>query len=378
LDNKYNPIFEPFTFPSGVTINNRILLAPMTTSSSDENGEVTEAELQYYEKRSGQIGAVITACAYVKKNGKAFAGGFGADSDDMIPSLTKVAERIQQKGSKAILQIFHGGRMTPVYLLEDGTPIAPSSIPAARPNAPTPREMTLEEIDEMIQNFADATRRAIEAGFDGVEIHGANTYLIQQFFSPHSNQRDDQWGGTLEKRMNFPLTLIRKMKETVTKFAKKPFLIGYRISPEELENPGITLDDTYLFIENLVKENLDYLHLSINGFWRSSIRDKEDTTPIVDIVVEKFGNQIPIIGVGSLRHPDDVIKALDSGVPLVSLGRELIMEPDWIQKLESGKIDEIRTTLSLNDREVLSIPTPLWDTITGVPGWFPIEEKVNK
>ena len=88
------------------------------------------------------------------------------------------------------------------------------------------------------------TRRAIEAGFDGVEIHGANTYLLQQFFSPHSNRRDDQWGGSLEKRMNFPLAIVDAVKQAVAKHAKAPFVVGYRISPEEGTNPGITLEDT--------------------------------------------------------------------------------------------------------------------------------------
>lgn len=375
MNKKYNPIFESFTFPSGVKINNRILMAPMTTSSADELGAVTEEELQYYEARSGQVGAVITACAYVHKEGRVFPGGFGADTDEMIPSLQKLASRIQNKGSKAILQIFHGGRMTPAKFAENETPISASNIPAARPGSPTPREMTHEEIIQNIQDFADATRRAIEAGFDGVEIHGANTYLIQQFFSPHSNRRTDEWGGNVEERMKYPIALIESLKETKEKYANKPFIIGYRVSPEELENPGITLDDTYLFIERMIEQKIDYLHLSINEFFRTSIRNKEDKTPIINTVLEKFGKDIPIIGVGSLKTPDDVVIALETGVPLVSIGRELIMEPNWVEKIVTGKEDEIRTTLHMNDQEKLSIPTPLWQTITNVPGWFPIEGK---
>jgi 2,4-dienoyl-CoA reductase-like NADH-dependent reductase (Old Yellow Enzyme family) len=150
-------------------------------------------------------------------------------------------------------------------------PISASAIAAARPGSVVPREMTEEEIYTIIHAFGEATRRAIEAGFDGIEIHGANTYLIQQFFSPHSNCRTDRWGGTLEKRMAFPLALIESVQNAVATHAKTPFIVGYRISPEEMENPGITMEDTLHLVDVLAEQKLDYIHVSVRGFWDGSI-----------------------------------------------------------------------------------------------------------
>ncbi|SDD66195.1 NADH:flavin oxidoreductase / NADH oxidase family protein [Priestia aryabhattai B8W22] len=235
-----------------------------------------------------------------------------------------------------------------------------------------PREMTADEIDEIIKAFGEATRRAIEAGYDGVEIHGANTYLIQQFFSPHSNRRTDKWGGTLEKRMSFPLAVVDAVKKAVSDHATKPFIIGYRLSPEERENPGITMEETLQLVDKLVDLDLDYLHISVGGFWNGSIRDDNDQKSRVVMIHERVGDRVPVMGVGMLRTPDEVMKAFETGVPLIALGRELIMEPQWVQKIQAGEEDKIRTTLSKKDQKELAISDKMWEYYTGIPGWLPI------
>jgi 2,4-dienoyl-CoA reductase-like NADH-dependent reductase (Old Yellow Enzyme family) len=198
MNSKYQPLLQTFDFKNGIQLKNRIVMAPMTNFSSNEDGTVTEAETAYYSRRSGGVGMVITACAYVTPSGKGFPGEFGSDSDDMIPSLRKLASSIKDKGAKAILQIFHGGRMVPAELVPDGDVVSASAVPAEQGHpsgeAPVPRALTHEEINSIIKDFGESARRAIEAGFDGVEIHGANGYLIQQFVSPHSNRREDEFG----------------------------------------------------------------------------------------------------------------------------------------------------------------------------------------
>ena len=281
MNPKYEKILEPFTLPSGVKLKNRVLMAPMTTQSSFITGTVTKDELDYYSLRAGGPGAIITACASVEKKGRAFPGGMSIETDKMIPSLRKLANTIKEKGSKAILQIYHGGRMVQPKFIEGETPVCPSPVKALREWAVVPRELTHDEIVELIKAFGEAARRAIQAGFDGIEIHGANTYLIQQFFSPHSNRRTDEWGGTLEKRMRFPLEVVRACKEAVKKYAKEPFAIGYRFSPEELEEPGIRFEDTMVFLEALAEEKLDYLHISTSSPWRGSIVNKRIRSPVV-------------------------------------------------------------------------------------------------
>ena len=374
MNYKNEDLFKSFTLGSGIELKNRILMAPMTHFSSNEDGSISEKELPYYSERSNGVGAVITACAYVTPSGKGFVNAMGIDNDSLIPGLKKLADAIKGQGAKAILQVFHAGRMAIPELLSDKQTISASAIAPERPGTEpmVPREMTEEEIVNTIEAFGQATRRAIESGFDGVEIHGANTYLIQQFFSPHSNRRTDKWGGTVQKRMAFPLAVVDSVKKAVNEYAKNPFIIGYRLSPEEKEEPGITIDDTLLLVDALAEENLDYIHVSVGSFWAGSIRNSEDVNSRIVMVKERVGNKVPVIGVGQLHTPEDVKKAFDTGVDLIALGRELVMEPKWIEKVAEGKEEDIRTTLSKNDREALSIPEPMWNVIISVPGWFPI------
>lgn len=363
MKQKYEKIFQGYTFPSGVEVKNRIMVAPMTNYSSEENGEISESELAYYKERTGGVGTFITACAYVIKEGKGFPGQFGIDDDKFLPGLKELAKTIQSNGTKAIIQIYHGGRQSPPELLPDQQPVSASAIASEREGAIVPREMTEDEIHHTIQAFGDATRRAIEAGFDGVEIHGANTYLLQQFFSPHSNRREDQWGGSLEKRMKFPLAIVDSVNRAVKEHANKPFIVGYRISPEEGSNPGIQLDDTLQFVDKLADQGLDYLHVSVNHFWNGSFREKDKAQSRIIKIHEKIGNRTPVVGVGSLHTPDEVVEALETGVPLIALGRELLMEPKWTEKVQAGEEDQIRVTLSKSAQEELVIPDPLWDRL---------------
>ncbi|KAB8138925.1 NADH-dependent flavin oxidoreductase [Gracilibacillus oryzae] len=367
-----NNLFSSYTLHNGVTLKNRIVMAPMTNFSSNDNGTVTEAEVNYYSRRSHGVSMVITACTYVTPNGKGFPGEFAADHDDMIPSLQKLAEGIKKEGAKAVLQIFHGGRMCPADLVPDGDVVSASNIPATGENNPVPRALEEDEVEAIIDAFGETTRRAIEAGFDGVEIHGANGYLIQQFFSPHSNRRDDQYGGSLEKRMAFPLAVVDKVTETVRKHADFPFIVGYRFSPEEAETPGITMDDTLQLVDTLADKKLDYLHVSLTDYQSKPRRGVEDLTKSrLEYLLETINDRLPLIGVGSIYSAEDAKEAFATGVPFIALGRELIIDPDWVEKLEAGKEEEIVTELNKNRQEELVVPDPLWNIITNTPGWFP-------
>ncbi|ANU26163.1 NADH-dependent flavin oxidoreductase [Planococcus versutus] len=366
-------LFEPFTFTSGLTVKNRILMAPMTTSSSDSSGDVTKEELIYYKRRAESgLGAVITACAHVEPLGVGFPSPFGADSDDRIDSLTRLATAIREGGAKAILQIYHAGRMSNEDLLKGNKPVSASAVAALRPNAATPREMNSEEIEATIEAFGEATRRAIEAGFDGVEIHGANTYLLQQFFSPHSNRRTDKWGGDIVSRMNFPLAVIESIQQAVNKYADQPFVVGYRVSPEEREEPGITLDETLAFLTAIVDQGVDYIHVSVGRFFGGSIRE-EDSRSRVEIIQQHIGSRVPVIGVGGLQTLDHVKEALEV-TPLVSLGHALIMDPDWLSKVQKSRDEEIFQAIYLSKKQQLAIPENLWNMVTNAPGWFRVEE----
>lgn len=370
MNEKYAPLFKSFSFKNGVELKNRIVMAPMTNFSSNPDGTVTDEEIHYYERRSEGVGMVITACTNVTANGKGFPGEFAGHTDEMIPSLRRLAEAIKAKGSKAILQIFHGGREVPPELVPNGDVVSASDIPSAE-GKPVPRPLTSSEVESIIRDFGEAARRAIEAGYDGVEIHGANGYLIQQFFSPHANRREDEWGGSLVKRMAFPLAVVDSVKKAVAEHADDSFIVGYRFSPEEPETPGITMADTLALVDALSEKDLDYLHVSLMDFWSEPRRGVDDTRPRIEIIQERVGDRVPVIGVGSIYTAEDALKAVQTGVPLIALGRELIIDPDWVQKIEQGKETEIVTRIDKANQKELVVPDPLWNAIINSPGWFP-------
>jgi 2,4-dienoyl-CoA reductase-like NADH-dependent reductase (Old Yellow Enzyme family) len=371
VNEKFEPLLEPFELPNGVQLKNRVIMAPMTNYSSNSDGTVSDDEVNYYIHRSKGVSMVITACTYVTPNGQGFPGEFAGHTDEMIPSLRRLATAIKDEGSKAILQIFHGGRQVPADIAPNGDVVSASPIAYPAEGKPVPRELTEAEVEDIIVDFGQTTRRAIEAGYDGVEIHGANTYLIQQFFSPHSNRRTDRFGGSLEKRLTFPLAVVDEVQRVVKEHATTPFIVGYRFSPEEPETPGITMSDTLVLIDELANKNLDYLHVSLMDFWSTPKRGVEDTRSRIEIIQEAVGDRVPVIGVGSIYTAEDAVNALASGIPLIGLGRGLLIDPEWVQKIEQGREDDIVTQLDIDKQQELVMPTPLWQRILQNPGWVP-------
>ena len=358
---KKENIFKPFTLPNGVELKNRIMMAPMTTCSGFYDGSVTHDLIEYYRDRSGEIGTIIVECGFVDNKGLAFPGAIGLDNDDKIEGLAKISKAIKEKGSKAVIQVYHGGRMVEPKLIGGQSPVGPSAIAAPRAGAATPIELTADEVDDMIEKFGQAVRRAIEAGFDGVEIHGANTYLIQQFYSPNSNQRTDKWGGSRDNRLQFPLAILDITHKMVKQFATPEFIVGYRFSPEELEVPGIRFDDSMYLLEKLADKGLDYIHFSMGAILRPSIVDTQDPTPLINKYVAMRSAtlaKIPVVGVGNVVNQIDVETAIDNGYDLVAVGRACIAYPDWISRIEKG--EQLELTISSDKREELNIPEPLW------------------
>ncbi len=372
MKEQYSQLFKELELKNNMKIKNRIVMAPMTNYASNEDGTVSDMEINYYTRRSGGVGIVVTACTYVTANGKGFPGEFAGDSDEMIPGLRRLAEAIQGQGAKAVLQIFHGGRSCPPELVH-GDVVSASAVASAEQPDVLPRSLSDSEIEDIIRDFGETTRRAIEAGYDGVEIHGANGYLIQQFFSPHSNTREDRWGGSVDKRMAFPLAVVNEVKRVAAEHAKAPFMIGYRFSPEEATTPGITMDDTLKLVDTLADQGLDYLHVSLMDY-RSKPREGADNSKTrLEWIVDAVQGRVPVIGVGSVHTPDEAVEVLQTGAELVALGRELIMEPDWVSKVADGRESEIKTTLSKQDQELLVIPDLLWHYIMERTGWFPVD-----
>ncbi|MBD8016233.1 NADH-dependent flavin oxidoreductase [Planococcus wigleyi] len=360
----YTELFKEITLPNGVVLNDRLGVAPMTTYSGNEDGTVSDQELTYYNRRAGLGSLYISACIAVSENGIAFPNQFIGFDDNAIPRLTQMAKEMKSKGSKAILQIQHGGRQGQAELIKTNETVAPSSVPNAS-GKPAPRELTEAEIEAIIVDFGETTRRAIEAGFDGVEIHGANTYLLQQFISTATNLRQDQWGGSLENRMKFPLAVLKKVKDIVAEYADEQFIVGYRLSPEENNETtvGYTIEETKILVEELIQGGIHYLHVSLMEF-KKKPRGAEQGDSIVRILANHINGRIAFVAVGSVKTPEDALTALEEGADIVVIGRQALIDPEWTEKVKQGKEQEIHPVITQKMVGTLDIPQNMWHLIT--------------
>lgn len=354
---------------ASITLKNRLVMAPMTTYSAVNDHHISDEMLHYYQLRAKTVGLVIVEATAVSKNGIAFENQLSIASDDYIPSLKKLVSVIHEGDAKAIIQLHHGGRMNDASLYENPKDIvAPSAIKAKRDFTVTPREMTHDEVLNTQKDFVEAMRRAYLAGFDGVEFHGANTYLLQQFFSCLSNQRTDEFGcDSLENRMRFSLGIL---KEAIglRKTFERPFIIGYRISPEEIEPEGYSVDEALELMKNVDAIGVDYIHLSTGHYAQASRREKGNETPIIERI-SKDPFKATLIGVGAIYDYHDAITALSMPYDLIATGFSLIADPLWGDQV----INEIspKTTVLKS-----TIPSPFHHRL--ITKWKPFIEKEGR
>ncbi|TDN62377.1 2,4-dienoyl-CoA reductase (NADPH2) [Paraburkholderia sp. BL10I2N1] len=377
MTQRTSPLFQPFAFGNGVALRNRSVMAPMTTWSANADGTVSDQEVAYYRARAEGVGMIVTGCTHVTANGIGFTGEFAAHEDRFIPSLRRLAQAAKSGGAPAILQIFHAGNKAVPHLVPDARVVSASALKA--PPGPfndgevTSQALTHDEIAEIIRAFGETTRRAIEAGFDGIELHGAHGFLIQNFFSPTFNQRHDEWGGSLENRMRFPLAVVREVQRVIAEHAGRPFLLGYRLSPEEPGEGALRMDDTYVLIDALIESGVDYIHASLFDIPNARPLDYTGEHTTAELIVEHVGGRIPLVAAGLIRTPDEAVKSLASGLSLVAIGQALVMNPDWVELASDGRAAEIATTLDSSRVPELTIPDNLWEVIQATKGWFSLD-----
>jgi 2,4-dienoyl-CoA reductase-like NADH-dependent reductase (Old Yellow Enzyme family) len=375
-------VWSPFRFNSGQELANRFVIAPLTTDSSHEDGTATDGELEFIRRRAaGGFGAAISSATYVEQDGRSWQGT-GAAHDGHLSSLRRLAEAMRASGSLAILQIYDGGRIAKPELIGEECLRAASAVASLRPGARTPRAMTSDEVENLIARFREAASLARKAGFDGVEIHGANHYAVHQFFSPRANHRDDHWGGSLSKRMNFPLAVAQAVRD-----ALGPKLVtGFRITPFEAEAGGYTLDDAKLLCRELAGLNLDYISVSLDDYRMSRPtgearvydRPVEKTAAPADSPITEFARVIAgrsaVMASGGIKTCVDAEGAIKLGADLVAIGRAVVVDPEWLSKVRSKREKAILAGLP-NDRleiaRALSIPERMVEYLLSRPGWIP-------
>ncbi len=357
-------IQSEFTLNCGAVLPNRLVMAPMVAQGSTVDGYITQEDLDYFDVRSNVAGMIITGAAAVEDAGRGFDNQIGVSKDEYIEGLTQLAQTIKKDGNKAIMQLYHGGRESVGGYNLFGEVVAPSAIEF--PFLPyVPRELTEAEIERIIVSFAEGARRAIEAGFDGVEIHGANHYLIQQFFSTYSNNRTDKWGGSLENRMRFSMEILKAVKETVKTYGKEDFIVGFRFCPDEVhgENVGFTVEESIQWVESVVNEGVDYIHISVfTGFNSKPGNDDESYGKIFK---KRFSDQTAVIIVSNVFGLEDANNALEHG-DLVAIGRGALVEPKFAQKIINHQEDTIQRKVTAETFKDLAWPKGLLE-------WFQIE-----
>lgn len=348
MENRLSHLLSPVTI-NGMELKNRAVMPPMGTGYGAPDGTVTERLAAYLARRAqGGTGLIITEVCAVDPLGKGFPNEFGAYDDRFIDGLTMLADRIHGSGGKVALQLHHAGRETFKDVI-GADPEAPSAIPSPILGQPCV-EMSRERIAELVEAYGAAALRAQKAGFDAVEIHGAHGYLVGQFLSPFSNNREDEYGGSDENRARFALEIIKSVREKVG----SAFPILIRISVEEGVRGGYELDFTKWLAPRLVEAGVDAIHASVGvystpGNLSIAVMDTEPGFNLFRARAMKEVVDVPVIGVGRINDPRMADKAIAEGdADLISFGRQHLTDPDFISKAEKGDFKAIRWCLACN------------------------------
>jgi 2,4-dienoyl-CoA reductase-like NADH-dependent reductase (Old Yellow Enzyme family)/thioredoxin reductase len=341
-------LLEPFSLKH-LNLRNRFVMAPMCTRLARPDGSVTQKLIDYYvERAKGGVGLIILEYSYLDElESKAAISQLGVQSDHMITGLSDLAEALHDQGTSVILQICHAGNQTTSGMM-GLQPVAPSNVTCQFLGV-MPRELDLDEISLIQDSFGEAARRAKQAGLDGVEIHGAHGYLIDQFLSPITNRRSDQYGGALENRARFALETLGKVKAKIG----DDFVVGYRMSADEFMAGGLRIEDTVKFAKMLSDAGVDYVNVTagiyetLPEFIQPVYVPRAYLVPYAEAV--KKAVNVPVITVGSLNVDEGEQALKDGKADLVAYGRALIADPEIPKKLREGKKDDIRQCIRGNE-----------------------------
>ena len=347
MKNDYPHIFSPLTVKN-MTIKNRIVMMPMGTNYGEQNGEMSFLHINYYEQRAkGGTGLIIVENASIDSpQGSNGTTQLRIDHDNYLPRLFKFCENIHRYGTKIAIQINHAGASA-ISSRINMQPVSASDVPS-KEGGEIPRPLSKEEILHIVKKYGEAAKRAQTAGFDAVEIHAGHSYLISQFLSPITNKRTDEFGGSVENRTRFCRMVIDEVRKQVGPF----FPIMLRLSADELMDGGNTLEDTLEYLDYL-QEEVDIFDVScgLNG----SIQYQIDANYLPDgwrsymakAVKEKFNK--PCISMGNVRDPKVAERILaDGDADLIGMGRGLIADPAWVNKVATGHECDLRKCISCN------------------------------
>ncbi|HRB05349.1 MAG TPA: NADH:flavin oxidoreductase [Ilumatobacteraceae bacterium] len=315
--------FDPVTFRRGPAMANRLMLAPLTNTQSHADGTLSDEEFHWLAMRAeGGFGLTMTCAAHVQANGQGFPGQLGIWSDAHVERLTQLAAALNATGTVSYAQLHHAGNRSPAELIGQ-QPVCPSDDPATGARA-----LTTDEVHEVIAAFVAAARRAEAAGFHGVELHGAHGYLICQFLSPELNQRDDEFGGSLENRSRLLLDIIAGIRAQ----CGDDFAVAVRLSPERF---GMRTDEIVEVYERLVASGqVDLIDMSLWDVDRRVPDSEFEGRTLTEIISALPRGAVRLGVAGKIHDPADIQRVLDTGVDIAVLGRVAILHHDYPQLLQ--------------------------------------------
>lgn len=317
----HGDLFSSVSFRNGVTVKNRLALAPMTNVQSHDDGTLSEDELTWLLRRArGGFGLIETCAAHVRVEGKGFPGQLGIFDDRLLPGLTRLATALRAEQTLSLVQLFHGGARAPQRLTGQRAWSASELLD----DPEKPRAATEEDILTTIAAFRDGALRALRAGFDGVELHGAHGYVLGQFLSRTQNLRSDRWGGDLPGRARFLREALRAVRAAVP----SSFVVGVRLSPEDFgQAKGLDLDESLEVARWLCEDGIDFLHISL---WQSQRNtQKRPDEHALPLFRRACPADVRLLAAGSVWTLEDAQALLDKGTDIVALGRSAIANPDW-------------------------------------------------
>jgi 2,4-dienoyl-CoA reductase-like NADH-dependent reductase (Old Yellow Enzyme family) len=336
-------LFETITI-GNTTLDNRIGVAPMTRISATPEGLVTDQMVSYYTSFArGGFGLIITEGTYIDdKYSQTYFDQPGIAYDEQAEAWKKIVDSVHQAGAKIFMQLQHTGSLSQGNRFARET-IAPSAIQPKGEQLTfylgegpfqTPREATTEEITEVVTGFVNAAKRAQSAGFDGIEIHGANGYLLDGFLTDYTNQRTDEYGGSTKNRVRLLVEVSKAVREAVG----KEFAIGIRISQAKVNDnthkwAGKEQDAEIIFGQ-LGQAGLDYLHVTEYEAWKPAFDTSEAS---LASLAKKYG-RVPVIANGHLEDPERARKIIENGeADVVTLGKGALANHDWVNKVKNGE-----------------------------------------
>lgn len=344
--NPYKLLFSPLSINSQ-TLPNRIVMPAMGTNLADRQGRVTPDLIAHYAARArGGAGLIVVEGTAIHSSGRGFPFQLSADRDELIPGLAELAGAVKEAGATVLLQLHHGGRNTDPRV-SGRPPLGPSALrsPVGRV---IPEAMSLDQIELMVEAYGRAAERALEAGFDGVELHGAHEYLIHQFLSPYCNHRQDRYGGDEEGRLRFPLEVISRIRRRLG-----GGLLSFRLNGADYVSGGLTVAQTGRIAQALEEAGADLISVTAGLYETPHKLIPPLDTPLgthLDLAAEiRAGVSVPVIGVGRIIDPAQAELALKWGrADLVALGRALLADPAWPSKARTGDWRAIRSCVGCN------------------------------